>query len=172
MSSEPKWINRTNAITLTFLIGQKSLRARARIRRKYEDVYWLTVTLNNDIMPVPKLPEMMPNSNIFLQWYEISQYSVNERETYEWYLKLLYSICCDTTLESVCGLTDVSDLVSHHVLVVVDSGKRNLLLLGTGRNHKQPLHEQNKRRWSFHVYFKISPSARSRFSSGSPPDHY
>lgn len=44
-----------------------------------------------------------------------------------------------STVLSMCSLTYVCYLVSHHVLVVVDPGKGNLLLLGAGRHHKQPL---------------------------------
>lgn len=37
------------------------------------------------------------------------------------------------------SITYIGYPVSNHVLVVVDSGKRNLFLLGAGRHHKKPL---------------------------------
>lgn len=41
-------------------------------------------------------------------------------------------------------LTYVGYLVSNHVLVVVDSGKGNLFLLGVGRYHEQPLKQDTQ----------------------------
>lgn len=47
-------------------------------------------------------------------------------------------------MQYICSLTYISYLVSHHVFVVVDSGEGNLLLLGAGRHHKQPLDKGDK----------------------------
>lgn len=47
-------------------------------------------------------------------------------------------------MQRVCSLTYVSYLVSHHVLVVIDSGEGNLFLFRAGRHHKQPLQQRNK----------------------------
>lgn len=64
-----------------------------------------------------------------LQEFEVFEDFQNKTNQF---IKANHSVC-------VHCLTYIGDLVSHHVLVVVDSGKRNLLLLWAGRHHKQPL---------------------------------
>lgn len=41
------------------------------------------------------------------------------------------------------SITYIGYPVSNHVFVVVDSGKRNLFLLGAGRDHKKPLEKEH-----------------------------
>lgn len=47
-------------------------------------------------------------------------------------------------MEELLSLTDVGHPVSHQVLVMVDSGKGDLLLLGAGRDHEEPLDKDRR----------------------------